>query len=132
MQIISYDRSAQQKYLYVRACVRACSLECVGMCTMYTLLAVLQLRRLIYGFPMPRPWFEPGSDHEGFMVNKAALGQDSSEYFVSPASCSTDCSTLTIIRGWCNRPVMVSVMLESVLLHLKGKRCTYGISYNKE
>jgi hypothetical protein len=70
-------------------------------------------------FPIPWPEFEPLPGHVGFVVNKTALGQDSSEYFVSPANCSTGCSTFIIIRYRCNRPVMYLVILESVLLHLK-------------
>jgi hypothetical protein len=35
---------------------------------------------LVAGFPPQRPGFEPGSGHVGFVVNKVALRQDSSEY----------------------------------------------------
>jgi hypothetical protein len=37
--------------------------------------------RLVAGFPPRRPGFELGSGHEGFVVDKAALGRVSSEYF---------------------------------------------------
>jgi hypothetical protein len=33
------------------------------------------LIRLVAGFPLRRPWFEPGSGHVGFVVNKVTLGQ---------------------------------------------------------
>jgi hypothetical protein len=36
---------------------------------------------------------------------------------VSPAKHSTDCSTLIIIRGWYKRPVVASVIVDSVPLH---------------
>jgi hypothetical protein len=42
------------------------------------------LKRLVAGFPPRRPWFEPGSDHVGFVVDKVALGQVFSEYFGFP------------------------------------------------
>jgi hypothetical protein len=45
-------------------------------------------------FPPRRLGFEPRLNHVGFVVDKVALGQVSSEYFVSPAnSHSTDWST---------------------------------------
>jgi hypothetical protein len=43
--------------------------------------AVPQLRRLVAGFQPRRPWFEPRSGRVGFVVDKVALGHDSSEYF---------------------------------------------------
>jgi hypothetical protein len=52
---------------------------------------VPQLRRLVAGF-------ESGSGHVGFVVDKVALGQVSSEYFGSLAnSHPTNCSTINII-----------------------------------
>jgi hypothetical protein len=36
---------------------------------------------LIVGFPSRRTWFERGSIHVGFLVDKVALGQVFSEYF---------------------------------------------------
>jgi hypothetical protein len=41
---------------------------------------------------------------------------------VSPAKPSTNCSTPIIIRGWYNRPVMASEIMDSVPLHLKRKK----------
>jgi hypothetical protein len=44
----------------------------------------------------------------GFVVDKVALGQVFSEYFVSPAilhSTNFSTITITIIWGWYNRPV---------------------------
>jgi hypothetical protein len=46
--------------------------------------AVPYLRRLVGGFPLLRPGFEPGSRHVGFVVDKAELGQVSSEHFGFP------------------------------------------------
>ena len=40
------------------------------------------LRQLLAGLPTPRPGFDPGSVHVGFVVDKVALGQ------VFPASTS--------------------------------------------
>jgi hypothetical protein len=37
--------------------------------------AVPWLRRLVAGLPPRMPWFDPGSVHVGFVVDKAALGQ---------------------------------------------------------
>jgi hypothetical protein len=42
------------------------------------------LRQLVAGFPPRRTGFEPRSDHVGFVVNEAALGQVFSEYFGFP------------------------------------------------
>jgi hypothetical protein len=39
------------------------------------------LRPLVAGFPPRLPGLETRSSHEGFVVNKVALGQVSSEYF---------------------------------------------------
>jgi hypothetical protein len=36
--------------------------------------AVSQLRRLVAGFPLRRPGFEPSSGHMEFVVDKGALG----------------------------------------------------------
>jgi hypothetical protein len=41
----------------------------------------------------------------GFVVDKAALGQVSSEYFGFPAIHSTNFSIIIIIRGLHNRPI---------------------------
>jgi hypothetical protein len=61
-------------------------------------LVVSQLRRLVAGFSVRRPGFEPGSGHEGFMVDEAALCQLFPCTSVSPAKNSTDCSTFIIIH----------------------------------
>jgi hypothetical protein len=83
-----------------------------------TIRVVPYLRRLVTGFPPRWSGFQLGSGHVGFVVNKVALGQVFFEYFVPPASYSTDCATLIIIRGWYNRPVAASVIV-SVPLHPK-------------
>jgi hypothetical protein len=44
-------------------------------------VAVPELRRLVPGFPPQQPGFSPSSRHVGFVVDKMALGQVSSEYF---------------------------------------------------
>jgi hypothetical protein len=65
------------------------------------------LWRLITGFPPQRLWFNPMTDHVGFVVDKMILGQVFSKYFgfraVSP---STDCSMFI------NRHYVVSIMTE--------------------
>jgi hypothetical protein len=38
------------------------------------------------------------ASHVGYMVDKETLGQVFSEYFGSPASPATDCSTIIIIN----------------------------------
>jgi hypothetical protein len=38
-------------------------------------------KRLVAGFPLRRPGFDPGSGHVGFVVDKVAPGQVFSEYF---------------------------------------------------
>jgi hypothetical protein len=43
--------------------------------------AVLWLRRLVAGLSPRRPGFDPGSVHVGFVVDKVALGQDSTSVF---------------------------------------------------
>jgi hypothetical protein len=43
-------------------------------------LAAPQLRRLVTGFPMRWPRFEPRYGHMGFVVDKVALGQVISDY----------------------------------------------------
>jgi hypothetical protein len=59
-------------------------------------LTVSYLKRLVAGFP--QRWPELGSGHVGFVVNKAALGQAFSWYFISPAKHSTDCSSFIIVH----------------------------------
>jgi hypothetical protein len=46
--------------------------------------AMPQLWRLVAGFPLWRPGFEPVSGHVEFVVDKVALGQVFSEYFGFP------------------------------------------------
>jgi hypothetical protein len=50
--------------------------------------AVPQLRRLLAGFPLRRPGFEPGSGHVGFVVDKVSLGQVFYKYFGFPCQSS--------------------------------------------
>jgi hypothetical protein len=81
--------------------------------------------RLDAGFIPRRPGFDPGSGHVGFEVDKAAPGQVSSSTSVTPAKNFTDSSTLIIIhitRGWYNRPVVASVIVNSVPLYHKRKK----------
>jgi hypothetical protein len=60
--------------------------------------AVPQLRRLVVASPPRRSGLEPGSGHVGFVMDKVALGQVFSEYFVSPANLhSIDCSKSSFI-----------------------------------
>jgi hypothetical protein len=69
------------------------------------------LKRLVAGFPLRRPGFDPRSGHVGFVVDKAALGQFFSKYFGFPFQFSIHpllhISSSSIIRGWYNRPVSV-------------------------
>jgi hypothetical protein len=51
-------------------------------------MAVPWLRRLVTGFPLRRPGFEPRSGHVGFVVDKVALVQVFSEYFGFPCQFS--------------------------------------------
>jgi hypothetical protein len=44
--------------------------------------------RLVAGFPLRRPGFEPGSGQVGFAVEKVTLGQVFSEYFGFPCQSS--------------------------------------------
>jgi hypothetical protein len=45
----------------------------------------------------------------GFVVDKAALGQVSSEYFGFPVNHSTNFSTIKITRGWKNIRLVAAV-----------------------
>jgi hypothetical protein len=56
-----------------------------------------------------------------FVVGKAALEQVFSEYFGSLANYCTECSALNI-HGWYNRPVVTSVIVDSVPLHPKKEK----------
>jgi hypothetical protein len=76
-------------------------------------MAAPQLKRLVAGFPPRRPEFQPGYSHVGFVVDKVALGRFSPSISVSLANLhSTNFSTITItiIRGWYNRPVVAAVL----------------------
>jgi hypothetical protein len=58
----------------------------------------------------------------GFVVDKAELKNDFSEYVAFPASIpqiSPHSSSSIIIRGWYNRPVIASVIMDSLSLHPK-------------
>jgi hypothetical protein len=59
-------------------------------------MAVPYLRRLVAGFPPQRPGFEDGPGYVGFVVDKVALVQVSSEYS-GFSSYSTDCAKIIII-----------------------------------
>jgi hypothetical protein len=49
------------------------------------LLAGRAIAHVVFaGFPLRRPGFDPRSSHVGFVVEKVALGQVSSEYFGFP------------------------------------------------
>jgi hypothetical protein len=56
-----------------------------------------------------------------FVVDKAALGQVFSEYFGFPLPLipPTAPHSSSIIPGWYNRPVVASVIVDSVPLHHK-------------
>jgi hypothetical protein len=49
----------------------------------------------------------------GFVVDKAHWGRFSPSTSASPAKNSINCSTLIIIRGWYNRPIVASVIADS-------------------
>jgi hypothetical protein len=94
-------------------------------------MAVLWLGRLVAGFPPLRPGFKARSGYVGFVVDKAALGQVFSEYFgmlgissVPPIALQS-LSSSRIIRGWDNRPLVASKILDSVELHPKKKKKSY-------
>jgi hypothetical protein len=57
------------------------------------------------------------SDHVGFVVDKAALGQVFPEYYGS----SRQSFHRLLHRGWYNRPVVASVTVDSVALHPKKR-----------
>jgi hypothetical protein len=59
---------------------------------------------------------KPGSGHVGFVVDKAALMQVFSEYFGFLCQAF---HRLLIIRGWCNRPLVASVIVDSVTIQSK-------------
>jgi hypothetical protein len=50
--------------------------------------AAPKLKRLVAGFPLRRPGFDPGSGQVGFVVDKVALGRVFSEYFGFPCQSS--------------------------------------------
>jgi hypothetical protein len=72
-------------------CIRVfCALVILRQCSLYCCWPVPKLRRLVTGFPPRRPGFEPRSGHVGFVVDKVALWQVSSEYFGCPHQFSFD------------------------------------------
>jgi hypothetical protein len=78
--------------------------------------AVLKLRRLVAGFPLRRPGFEPRSVCVGFVMDKVTLGRFSPSTSVSPAnSDSTNCSTFFI--GY--HPGLVTYQVDSASPHPK-------------
>jgi hypothetical protein len=80
--------------------------------------------QLVASFPPRRPGFAPGSGQVGFVVNKVALKQVSSEYFGSPANLrSTKFSILTITRGKYNRPEVADRIKKN------GKQMTEEVNY---
>jgi hypothetical protein len=70
---------------------------------------LVQLRLSVTGFPQRRTGFEPCSSHVGSVVDRAALGQVSSEYFSFPCHSFIPLiapqSSPSIIQGWYNRPI---------------------------
>jgi hypothetical protein len=72
------------------------------------------------GHPTQWPWLEPESGHVEFVVNRAALGQVFSEYFSFPClSFHAPHKSSSNIWGWYSRPVVASVIADSVPLHPK-------------
>jgi hypothetical protein len=65
--------------------------------------------RLVPSFPTLGPQFELGLRHVGYVLDRAALGQVSSEYFGFPCHSFippiAPQSTLSIIQGRYNKPV---------------------------
>jgi hypothetical protein len=84
--------------------------------TYVNVLYICMAMRLVCGFAPPRPGFELGSGHVGFVGYKVALGHVSSQYFgfsckivvppIAPISSSS------MIWGWCNRPVVAAVPID--------------------
>jgi hypothetical protein len=46
----------------------------------------LDVRAVVAGFPLRRPWFEPMTGHVGFVLDKSILKQVLSEYFGFPSA----------------------------------------------
>jgi hypothetical protein len=95
------------------------SSTCFQFSFIYHLIrAAPYLKRLVAGFPPRRPGFKPGSTHVGFVVDKLAVGQVSSEYFGFPCQSSFhNHHHLSIIWGWYNRLVVAAVPRDSVSPH---------------
>jgi hypothetical protein len=70
---------------------------------------VPQLRRLVAGFPLRRPGFEPASSKVESVVDRAAVGRVSSEHFGFPSHSFIPLivpqSSPSIIQGWYNKPI---------------------------
>jgi hypothetical protein len=85
----------------------------VALCARRHPDAVLQLRRLVVGFPPQRFGFELGQNMWNLWCAKWYLGLLLQNIpTTAPHSLSSN-----IIRGWCNRPAIASVIMDSVPLH---------------
>jgi hypothetical protein len=63
------------------------------------------------------------------VVDKAALGQDFRFPLPNIPPITPHSSSPIIIQGWYNRPLVVSVIVDSVSLHLiKGGKISVGIA----
>jgi len=65
--------------------VKHCKNEYPLLCTCMH-MAVSQLRESAVDFSSERPGFSPRAVHVGYVVNKVAFKQFSSEYFIFPLS----------------------------------------------
>jgi hypothetical protein len=66
-------------------------------------------------------WFEPGSSHVGFVVDKVELGQVFSEYFGFPCQSLLQQlfhSPLSIMWGWYDRQIVAAISSELSLIPL--------------
>jgi hypothetical protein len=74
-------------------------------------------------FPPRRFGFEPGPGHAGYAVDKVAPGQVFSECFGFPCQLFHLSLHTHHFRVWYNRPVVVSVKMDSVAQYPKrGKK----------
>jgi hypothetical protein len=63
-------------HLFINVTYTTCfDLFPVIVLTKFKNMAAPYLKRLVAGFPLRRPGFEPGSVQAGFVVDKVALGQ---------------------------------------------------------